>query len=366
MKFKTKEKTIKEFIEFCKTGNLNLQPVYQRNPIWTTKAKQDLIDTIFIGYPLPNFFIYEEDDSMFEMVDGQQRSRTILGYFDGKITDSENKVFDELLPKKKEKFLNYTLILTYISDVSKKEEKLESIEDFYYKVNNTGLRLNKPESRKAKYYETILLELVEDLLSLDDFVSLNIFTQRAQDRMNDADFISELLILLKFGNTDKKIKVEDTFEKDITADEAKELHNEFVQIISHVLRFNKIYPINKTRYKQRNDFFTLFGFLKSHKDINEEILDYFYEVLVWIQNEIKPNSKCKPFFDYATNCVSQSNSKNARVQRLNFFEELFINTKNKPNELQLSILEYYKNKHKYKNEDMIKKIDQFLTLNIYE
>ncbi len=364
MKFKTEEMKIKDFIEFVKAGNLELNPPYQRNPIWTKKAKQDLIDTINIGYPLPNFFIYKKSGSEYEMVDGQQRSRTILGFYDNLLENSNKETMSQLNATEKKVFLNYNLIITIIEDISEEDESKESVEDFYYKVNTKGLRLNIPEVRKAKYYHTVLYGLVVDLLSLDAFSELNIFTPRAQDRMNDADFIAELLILLKFGNTDKKLKIEETFKKDITTEEAEKLSVEFVQIISHFVRFNKIEPINKTRYKQRNDFFTLFGIIKNNKDIDAKVLDYFYKVLVWIQYDISPSSECKPFFDYATNCVSQSNSKKARDERLKFLNELLLNTSGKINETQKMIMKYYVKYYDLNFDNLALTISGYTTLNV--
>ena len=37
------------------------------------------------------------------------------------------------------------------------------------------------------------------------------------------------------------------------------------------------------------------------------------------------NEECRPFMDYAINCVSQSNSKRARELRLRFFENILCN-----------------------------------------
>ena len=91
MKFKTEEMTIKDFIDFYNTGNLNLKPPYQRNPIWLKKQKQELIETIYIGYPLPNIFINKLKNNKYDMVDGQQRTQTLLGFIDNLLEDPSKK-----------------------------------------------------------------------------------------------------------------------------------------------------------------------------------------------------------------------------------------------------------------------------------
>ena len=46
-----------------------MRPPYQRNFIWTPKDQRLLVDSIYKGYPLPNFFILKNEDGKYEMVD---------------------------------------------------------------------------------------------------------------------------------------------------------------------------------------------------------------------------------------------------------------------------------------------------------
>ena len=54
-------------------NKINLRPPYQRNFIWPTKDQKFLIESIKKGYPLPNFFILDNGNGNYEMLDGQQR-----------------------------------------------------------------------------------------------------------------------------------------------------------------------------------------------------------------------------------------------------------------------------------------------------
>ena len=145
------------------------------------------------------------------------------------------------------------------------------------------------------------------------------------------------------GSMIKKEKVDDLYEKDISVKEKEELKSEFLEIINSFIKFNSIYPIKKTRYRQRNDFFTLFGFIKDMKNkLTENDFDYIYNFLILVQDDISPsNDFCAPFREYALNCVSQSNSKIARLKRLQFLHDIFLNNSITPNLQQSEVMKYY-------------------------
>jgi Protein of unknown function DUF262 len=351
MDFEVKEITIQKLIELFESSKLNLNPPYQRNEIWSMASKKLLIDSIKRGYSMPNFFLLEKESGVFEVVDGQQRIRTIINFYN-KLFPFHRKDFYD--PETFPEFLNYILVMVILKHTSSDE----AIEVFYSRVNSTGMKLNRPELKKAEYYDTRLLNLLETLASHEKFSSLELFTEKALLRMNDVDFISELVSLIKNGITEKKVAVDMMFKNDISQEEYDQLHTNFVKVLNVLLRFNEIYPINKTRYKQKNDFYTLFGFIYNNLELSPNVIDYFYKILVVIGENITPsNDDCPPFAEYALHCVSQSNSKNARQQRQKFYHELFLNNTNQINTTQENILEYYN----LSEQDMIR-LNGFYTI----
>ena len=335
MKYKHDIWTIKKLLDLYKKGKIVLNPPYQRNPIWTAKDQQMLIDTIKKNQPIPNFFVRLINEDSIEMVDGQQRTRTIFAFIRGIISDLEGKKYTE-----DDFFLKYPLNVTVITEL----EKNESIEKFYALVNSAGLFLNRPELKKAEYYDTKFLALITDLASISEFTDLNLFTKPSANRMNDIEFVSELVANLCFGISDKKEKVDFLYDKDISAEESEKLKSQFITIIKYIGEFNKICQINKTRYKQRNDFYTLFDFIKTlnpYDDMLETML-YYYQILIKIGPFIKPSQEdCDPLMNYALHCVSQSNSNTAREERQRFFIDLFLNENSKANETQKAILDFF-------------------------
>src|SRR5216684_2751416 len=77
--------SINDFVEWDNAKQLELNPRFQRRAVWTDKAKSFLMDTILRGKPIPKFFIRQRINvstktSIRDVVDGQQRLRTILSF----------------------------------------------------------------------------------------------------------------------------------------------------------------------------------------------------------------------------------------------------------------------------------------------
>jgi hypothetical protein len=336
MKFRIEVWSIEQLKEKYDKGKLNLNPPYQRKFIWSLNDQQTLIQSILKGYAIPNIFLFEYKVGFFEMVDGQQRTRTILGYIENQFKTSSGIFYNQLENKA---ILNqYVIPVTIIEKI----EKNEFIEEFYSLVNKSGIHLNRPELKKAEYFDTKFLKLITELSNNENFQSLNLFTETTSKRMNDVDFISELVTYLIEGISDKKIKVDKVFENDISDEKYDKLKLRFESILSVFSLFDSIFPIKKTRYKQRNDLYTLFGFIDNNLTLKLDTLEYFYRLLLKFNDHINPsNEKCEPFQLYAFHCISQSNSKNAREERLKIISDIFLNNNKKPNKYQKSILNYF-------------------------
>lgn len=334
MKYKIETWKIGDLIKLFEADKLNLSPSYQRNEIWPLKAKQNLINSILENYPIPNLFLYV-GKGKYDVVDGQQRIRSIAGFYKKIFPDLNNKLYSFKSHPNFKKYEIAVIIITHLS-------KAETLELFYSLVNSTGLKLNRPELNKSKYFETRFLALLEKASDLKSFKNLDIFSESSINRMNDVDFIGELFALIKYGITEKKDSVDKLFEIDIDETEFNELLLKFKKILDILLKFDGVYPISNTRFRQKNDFYTLFGFINDNISLGEKPLEYIYKTLLLIENSISPtNDDCPVFKEYAYNCVTQSNSKNAREQRLRFYHKLFLNRTKKISLEQKQVLIFF-------------------------
>jgi uncharacterized protein with ParB-like and HNH nuclease domain len=70
---------IRTIYDFIESGLLKI-PAFQRNYVWDQKRASKLIESLIIGLPIPQVFLYEESKNSFQVIDGQQRLLSIF-YF---------------------------------------------------------------------------------------------------------------------------------------------------------------------------------------------------------------------------------------------------------------------------------------------
>ncbi len=332
MSFKLEIWNISELINLYNEDKLNLNPPYQRNAIWSLTSQKLLVDTVKQGMPIPAFFLQEKDNQSFEMVDGQQRTRALLGFIKNNFKDKDENDYS------KGEFDQYKIAVNILV----KDLPVEKVREFYVKVNKTGLKLERPELNKAEFFDTSFLRLVTELSDLKEFKNLELFTPSVKKRMFDRDFVEELVALLLTGENDKKTAVDQLFKEDVDKEKYIEIEKSFKEIIEKLDYLNKNMSISGTRFKQKNDFYTLFGLIKRIKqEKNTTILELF-ENLVKISKGISPsNEKCEILQDYARNCITQSNSKKARKRRIEIVENLLLNSSKELSEGQKEVAEYF-------------------------
>lgn len=80
---------IRTIYDFMESGLLKI-PGFQRNYVWDRKRASKLIESLLIGLPIPQIFLYEEAKNSFLVIDGQQRLMSIF-YFKKKRFPREDK-----------------------------------------------------------------------------------------------------------------------------------------------------------------------------------------------------------------------------------------------------------------------------------
>lgn len=90
---------IKTLFDFIDSGIVKI-PGFQRNYVWDIKRASKLIESIIIGIPIPQIFLFEEAKNKFIVIDGQQRYMTIYFFKLKRFPKKEKrlelrKIFDE-------------------------------------------------------------------------------------------------------------------------------------------------------------------------------------------------------------------------------------------------------------------------------
>ena len=140
---------------------INLRPPYQRRHegVWTPKKKRLLIDSILRNYDIPKLYFREVEshpDLKYEVVDGQQRIRTIWEFLDGEFELGEEsgdlphplgnlagKCYEELGSETKDRIAAFPLSIFVIQRADEEE-----IRDLFQRLQE-GTSLNPAERRNA-------------------------------------------------------------------------------------------------------------------------------------------------------------------------------------------------------------------------
>ncbi len=82
---------IKTLFHFIESGSLII-PGFQRNYVWDIKRASKLIESILLGLPIPQIFLYEQERNKFLIIDGQQRLMSIFYFITQRFPKIEKRV----------------------------------------------------------------------------------------------------------------------------------------------------------------------------------------------------------------------------------------------------------------------------------
>ena len=271
---------VSDFLSWQRARTLNLSPNFQRRSVWKQKAKSYLIDTIVRGLPIPIIFVRERQTDLDkleperEVVDGQQRLRTVLAFIRKEslkdydetkdtfyILKSHNPevaglAFEKLPEDSKRRILDYEFSVHVLPvDISDRE-----VLNIFARMNSTGVKLNAQELRNAEFFGEFKSSVYDRALAhLQIWRELRIFSEDQIARMEEAEFCSELYQAMLEGMASKsKRKLDAIYEE--YEDEfptRKEIEKRLDQIMGSIAdTFSE--EVRITRFHNKQFFFLLF------------------------------------------------------------------------------------------------------------
>ena len=216
-----------DFLSWQRTRTLVLSPSFQRRSVWKQGAKSYLIDTIVKGLPIPIIFLRDQISDLGnlepkrEVVDGQQRIRTLIAYiqpsllsdYDPKrdnfqvqaIHNQElaNRRFDQLPPKVQRAILDYQFSVHVLSSGVDDREVLS----IFARMNSTGVNLNQQELRNAEFFGAFKTSIYGAASSqLTRWRNWGVFNENAIARMQEVELSTEFVLLMLRGLTAKSAR----------------------------------------------------------------------------------------------------------------------------------------------------------------
>ena len=233
---------IQDLLNFYDDCSLNIEPWYQRRSVWSAPQKAYLINTIFERKPVPSVYIrhqvdLEHEKSIKEVVDGQQRIRSIISYRNDEFAAGHpahiGKVrYSELSNAQKRSFLLTALSVGYLIGA----EDADVIEIFG-RINSISKTLNPQEKRNAQYSGDFKqFSLKQASMRLPFWRSTGIFSAAQISRMQEVQFVSDLAINLVEGVVDFSAPKINRYYKDYDVEfpQANELNERFEDLFRKI------------------------------------------------------------------------------------------------------------------------------------
>ena len=210
MKLTPSEPDLKTIVERIENGDIDLQPDFQRNEVWSRAKKRKLIDTVLRGWSIPPVHLVITEGGRAEVLDGQQRLASIRDFMtnkftiDGKVSPLDStietlhgKLFRRLDDNTRRHFEQYPLKCFRITDYSPEEPN-----ELFYRLNQPTL-LTAGEQRNALYgpARQQMKELVSEFEALGNSVSTLGFSNI---RLAYDDVIARILYFVERGSFAEK------------------------------------------------------------------------------------------------------------------------------------------------------------------
>jgi uncharacterized protein with ParB-like and HNH nuclease domain len=161
-----------EIQKFIDRGDLDISPDFQRNFVWEHKRKSRLIESLMLRIPLPMFYLSQDKEGVFQVVDGLQRLTTIYSFVKNGfvlkdleyLKECEGKTFENLEPKYQRR-IEYTQFNFNVIDSS---TPIAVKFELFKRVNQGGKSLNSQEIRNSMSKPAIR-ELLNNLVDTEIF-----------------------------------------------------------------------------------------------------------------------------------------------------------------------------------------------------
>ncbi len=282
---------ISKIIELFNHHQLFVDREYQRGMVWKPEQKKKLIDSIMRKFPIP-LLILQKDGNNYNIIDGQQRIESIIGFYENKLTytngswsefrlldasqfplyDSDdswlNKNFHNLTEDEKNRFRDYPIQVIILENYSNNE-----IRDVFVRLQS-GSPLNfqeKMDSLPGNFNEFILKiggkeliqerNLIPSTKSEEDFSGHEFYTHFVEtvksDRGKTRKLCADSYLLFREFFIENKItsitqtKNQTYYLEKFSFEIEEPLNNYFLKLLDELIRIDEL-KFENNREKLKN------------------------------------------------------------------------------------------------------------------
>ena len=196
-------------------------PFYQRKYVWKIEQASRLIESFLMGLPVPQVFLYVNDEDQLEIIDGQQRIMSVSYFFEGYFGEPDHqgrrqlfklkglserseyngKTFTELSSRDQRRLRNTSLRAIHIKQL-KPSRRSDSVFHIFERLNTGGTQLKPQEIRNAVYRGKI----VDHLRKLNNNTNWRkiLDTKYPDKNQKDVEIVLRLFSLFEIWRTYEK------------------------------------------------------------------------------------------------------------------------------------------------------------------
>lgn len=146
---------VRSIREDIRSGRISLNIAYQRKYVWDSGKASRLIESLLLNVPIPVCYFAEDDDGVYEVIDGLQRLTTIKKFLDDEfaltgvsvLSELNGEKFSDLAPKDQRRLESRTIRCIVITADSHPDIKF----DVFERLNTGAASLTAQELRNSVY-----------------------------------------------------------------------------------------------------------------------------------------------------------------------------------------------------------------------
>lgn len=218
--FDSYDLSVSSLMEMILSGAVFVPPEYQRQFIWDPKRQSTLIESVFLGIPVPSIFMAANSDATWEVVDGVQRlgsmchfigSEELLKKIDRseplkisgleKLSNLNDITFSELPKSVQLYFQTRFLKVVVLNDKSDLSVRF----DLFERLNTGGVTLTEQEIRNC-VYRGPFNESIKELATSSDLRKVVVLGDKAPGGAYEDVVLRFFAYLNNYRNFDHLVK----------------------------------------------------------------------------------------------------------------------------------------------------------------
>ena len=213
-----------------------VRPSYQRKEVINPSKSSAIIESILLGITLPPIFVYKRNDGVSEVIDGQQRVLTLLGFLGQEYIDEKGvstlsknhkftlrnlrilrelngKSFEDLNEEQKNKIYDFQL---YVVEIDEKQNPNFNPIDLFIRLNDKPFPIR--EHSFEMWNSWVDIDIINEVKNLvgdvkEWFYLRLIKSSNDRDRMENEELIMSLAYIDYMKSYNLKVKTLDVYQK---------------------------------------------------------------------------------------------------------------------------------------------------------